>query len=193
MLAAIRWRSPGTNLDDSPSATNFLLDWGFTSFERRLFVRFFAESRLAGSLLSAQTNARMRIQKPAPISQIPPCPAQRGKSQSSGRSIEPEAALDITVRSRREECRSPNTRTHTEPSAFGTIPQTDDSDSARNTFGRKDWQQDLASRWPLNSQPTEFCNSIVATREFGFGCDAAANGLTHIVTRRFPIALVDAS
>jgi hypothetical protein len=40
---------------------------------------------------------------------------------------------------------------------------------------------------------TEVSNLIVATKEFGFGCDAAVNGLTHIVTRRFPLAIVDAS
>lgn len=105
-----------TRMHDSDGVEHFSLDWGFISFECPLFVRFLAESRLTWSLLSAQTDARMRTQKSAPISRIPPCPTQRGKSHCSGRPIESLAASDITVSGRREECHSAITRPHTGPS-----------------------------------------------------------------------------
>lgn len=107
-------------------AADFLFDWGFHSLGTALLVLQLSGILPSGLSQPARHDARMRTPESASISRIPPCSAQRGKSNCSGWSIESSATSRITVVCGNEENQSAIAPDHTQvlqPFAEFTLPR----------------------------------------------------------------------
>lgn len=98
----------------SLGVADFLFDWGFLSLQAALLVHHLCESSPLWFFKPARNDARMRTPGSASISRIPPCSAQRGKSNCSGWSIESSAASRITAVRSKEEHQPAIARDHTQ-------------------------------------------------------------------------------